>query len=664
MPLCGLFLHQVTPIPPPLTFAEIVEQFQRSLRDKYQAEPLGSEGFLVEVDLVRAQLERSSSKSQEREPVILDWMKRQPAHGGLAQVLLAAGDRRRPHDTRVLVVLGKAGQGKSLCVRALTHAWACGQLPHYDFVFLLPGHGLERLGEACSLRDLLGLAAACPLDSEVFGHIMKQPHRVLLLLDTLEGLEAQDSLPHGAAGHDWAEPHCPRVLLAGLLQHKLLRGCTVVLTARPRGRLGLSLAKADALFEVTGFSDEQAQTYVKHYWEQAGKPELQDKALGLLYSHPFLLGQCHSPAVCQSVCRLLESLLGQTEEAKLPTTLTGLYVSLLGPVVCNGPAGALDEVAKLAWECGRQHRSSLAGQVASATVRAWAVAAGLLQPIPGSGEDELAFPSFLLQCFLAALWLSRTNEVKDKLLSQYLALTPRKKRPYDNWLEGVPRFLAGLLFQPATPGLRALATPARSRKQKVLSRYLKRLQPGLLPSGRLLELLHCAHETQDPGIWQHALHGLPNHLCFLSTRLAPPDVHVLCQALQEAGRDFALDVRSTGIDPAGLGHLVGLSCVSSFRWGLKAPCCGLEMGLFSFSLQSMCGHKEATRGSPPCLRQGSGGSERDSICSGSQPRRGNLTLSTDSPKGCCVPDSESHIESELDPGLESKFFSFLLLRNH
>lgn len=571
MPLCGPFLQQVTPMPPPLASAEIVEQFQQSLRDKYQAEPLGPEGFLVEVDLVRAQLERSSSKSQEREPVILDWMKRQPAHGGLAQALLAAGDRRRPHDTRVLVVLGKAGQGKSLCVRAVTHAWACGQLPQYDFVFLLPGHGLERLGEACSLRDLLGLAAACPLDSEVFGHIMKQPHRVLLLLDTLEGLEAQDSLPHGAAGHDWAEPHCPRVLLAGLLQHKLLRGCTVVLTARPRGRLGLSLAKADALFEVTGFSDEQAQTYARHYWEQAGKPELQDKALGLLRSHPFLLGQCHSPAVCQSVCRLLESLLGQTEEAKLPATLTGLYVSLLGPVVCNGLSGALDEVAKLAWECGRQHRSSLVGQVASATVRAWAVAAGLLQPIPGSGEDELAFPSFLLQCFLAALWLSRTNEVKDKLLPQYLALTPRKKRPYDNWLEGVPRFLAGLLFQPATPGLRALATPARSRKQKVLSRYLKRLQPGLLPSGRLLELLHCAHEAQDPGIWQHALHGLPDRLCFLSTRLAPPDVHVLCQALREAGRDFALDVRSTGIDPAGLGHLVGLSCVSSFRWGLKAP---------------------------------------------------------------------------------------------
>lgn len=69
-------------MPPPLASAEIVEQFQQSLRDKYQAEPPGPEGFLVEVDLVRAQLERSSSKSQEREPVILDWMKRQPAHGG------------------------------------------------------------------------------------------------------------------------------------------------------------------------------------------------------------------------------------------------------------------------------------------------------------------------------------------------------------------------------------------------------------------------------------------------------------------------------------------------------------------------------------------------------------------------------------------------------
>ncbi|XP_055963409.1 MHC class II transactivator [Sorex fumeus] len=558
----------------PPTWSESVERFQRSLRDKYQAEPLGPEGFLVEVDLVRARLERSSIKSQERELAILDWTERQPARGGLAAILLAPGARRRPQDTQVIAALGKAGQGKSLWVRSVARAWASGQLPQFDFVFLLRGHCLDRLGDPCRLQDLLSLAASQPLDAEVLDHVVKRPHRVLLIWDAFEELEAQDGPPHGASGHAWTEPCSPRVLLAGLFQRKLLRGCTMLLAARPRGRLALSLSKADALFEVAGFSARQAEAYVRRHWAHRDRPELQDEALRLLHAHPFLLGHCRIPAACQAVCRLAETLVGQAEGAPLPSTLTGLYVGLLGPAVRGSPPGALEELARLAWELGRQHHSTLrAEQLPSAELRAWAGAAGLLQPVPGSHEAELAFPSLLMQCFLAAVWLARSPHVKDKELPQYLALTPRKKRPYDNWLEAVPRFLAGLVFQPPAHGLAALVGPVAAtvsgRKQKMLSRYLKRLQPGLLPAGRLLELLHCAHEAEDPGLWEHALHGLPAHLGFPGTRLAPPDVHVLARALKAAGRDFTLDIRSTGIDPPGLATLVGLSCVSCVRAALS-----------------------------------------------------------------------------------------------
>ena len=80
-------------------------------------------------------------------------------------------------------------------------------------------------------------------------------------------------------------------------------------------------------------------------------------------------------------------------------------------------------------------------------------------------------------------------------------------------------------------------------------------------------MLHCAPEALDPGLWQHVLQGLPAHLSFLGTRLTPPDTHVLGSALEAAGRDFSLDLRSTGVDASGLGSLVGLSCVTRFRWG-------------------------------------------------------------------------------------------------
>ncbi|XP_061065686.1 MHC class II transactivator-like isoform X2 [Eubalaena glacialis] len=555
---------------------ESVEQFYCSLRNKYQAKPAGPEGILVEVDLVRVRLERSGGKSQDRELTTLDWAEQQPARGGLGEVLLASSNHRRPRETQVIAVLGKAGQGKSHWVQAVSWAWACGQLPQYDFIFCIPCHCLDRPGDTYRLQDLLFSLGSQPLsgDDEVFSYILRRPDRILLILDAFEELEAQDGFLHSAGGPMSAEFRSLRGLLASLFQRKLLRGCTLLLTARPRGRLAQSLSKADALFEVAGFSAQQAETYVMRYFECSGATEHQKRALALLQSQPFLLSHSHSPTVCRAVCQLSEALLELGDEAQLPSTLTGLYVGLLGPGARDSPPGALVGLARLAWELGRGHQSSLReGQFPSAEVRAWAVAQGLVQPTPGAPETELAFSSFLLQCFLGAVWLALSSEIKDKELPQYLALTPRKKRPYDNWLEGVPRFLVGLVFQPRARCLGALAGLAAStsadRKQKVLTRYLKRLQPGTLKAGRLLELLHCAHEALDAGLWQHVLQGLPAHLSFLGTRLTPPDTHVLGSALEAAGRDFSLDLRSTGVDPSGLGSLVGLSCVTHFRAALS-----------------------------------------------------------------------------------------------
>ncbi|KAM9209192.1 MHC class II transactivator isoform 1-T1 [Dugong dugon] len=554
--------------------SEAVERFCRLLQDRYLAEPAGPDGILVEVELVRARLERSSNKGQERELATQEWAERQLAREGLAEVLLAASEHRWRRETWVIAVLGKAGQGKSCWARSVSRAWAGGQLPQYDFVFYLPCHCLDRPGDTYRLQDLLFSLGPQPLlaDEEVFCNILRRPDRVLLILDGFEELEAQDGFLHIACGPLPTEPRSIRGLLAGLFQRKLLRGCTLLLTARPRGRLAQSLAKADSLFEMVGFSAEQAKAYVMRYFEHSA--EHQERALKLIRSHSFLLSHSHSPTLCQAVCRLCEALVGLDERAQLPSTLTGLFVHLLGPAAHDGPPGALVELAKVAWELGRGHRSSLQeAQLSSAEVKAWAMAKGLVQTCPGAPGTELVFSSFLLQCFLGAVWLALSSEIKDKELPQYLALTPRKKRPYDNWLESVPCFLAGLIFQPYSHCLGALAGPAAAaqvdRKQKVLMRYLKRLQPGMLPAGRLLELLHCAHEARDAGLWQHVVRGLPAHLSFLGTRLMPSDTHVLGRALEAAGHDFSLDLRSTGIDPPGLGSLVGLSCVSHFRAGLS-----------------------------------------------------------------------------------------------
>ncbi|XP_076962069.1 MHC class II transactivator [Callospermophilus lateralis] len=550
---------------------ETVRRFQDALRDQYEA--AGGDGLAVEVDLVSAGLEKGSNKSQERELATPDWAERQLARGGVAGVLAAAGQRRRPRETLVIAVLGKAGQGKSHWARAAGVAWAGGQLPQYDFVFYAPCRGLDRPGDTHHLRELLCSLGPRPLamDDEVLRHVLRRPDRVLLALDALEELEAQDGRP---GGPPTAERGSPRGLLAGLLQGQLLPGCTLLLTARPRGRLAQSLSKAHALLEVAGFSGAQAQDYARRYFETSGATGHQERALALLRHRPFLLAHSHSPAVCRAVCQLSEALLAQGDPAQLPSTLTGLYVGLLGPVARGSPPGALAGLAKLAWEMGRRHQGTLReSQFPTAEARTWAVAGGLLRPLTGTAGGQLAFSSFVLQCFLGALWLALSSDIKDKELPQYLALTPRKKRPYDNWLEATPRFLSGLVFQPRATCLGALVAPAEAasvdRKRRVLARYLRRLQPGSLRARRLLELLHCAHEAQEAALWQHVAQELPARLGLLGARLVPADAFVLGQALRAAGRDFSLDLRSTGIDPSGLESLVGLASVTSFRAALS-----------------------------------------------------------------------------------------------
>ncbi|XP_006867306.1 PREDICTED: MHC class II transactivator [Chrysochloris asiatica] len=547
---------------------EAVERFYHSLRERYLAQPTGPDDELVEVELVWTRLERSSSKGQERELATQNWAARRLTQGGLAEVLLAAGEPRRRRETQVIAVLGKAGQGKSCWAQAVSRAWARGQLPQYDFVFYVPCYCLDRPGDTYRLQDLLfapGPPPSPPGDDEVFRHILRQPNRLLIILDAFEELEAQDGPPP-------MEPCSLRGLLAGLCQRRLLQGCTLLLTARPRGRLAQSLAKADRLLEMTGFSAEQAEACVTRFFEPS--TEHQESALKLLRNQPFLLSHSYSPALCRAVCQLCQTLVGLDDRTQLPSTLTGLFVGLLGPAACDSPPGALVGLAKLAWELGRRHRNTLGeAQLPSAEAKAWALARGLLQACPGLPEAELAFSSFLVQCFLGAVWLALSSDIKDKELLQYLALTPRKKRPYDNWLEGVPCFLTGLLFQPPSLGLGALVGsavgPQVDRKRQVLTRYLRRLQTGTLRARPLLELLHCLHEAGDQELWQHVVEGLPAHLSFLGTRLTPPDAHVLGGALETSGQAFSLDLRNTGIDPTGLGSLVALDCVSCFRAALS-----------------------------------------------------------------------------------------------
>ncbi|XP_074052497.1 MHC class II transactivator isoform X2 [Macrotis lagotis] len=556
---------------------ESVEQFCHALRKTYEDVPEGpTSHYYIDQELTRTQVEKNS-KYQEKELAIQDWTERQKARVRWKEVF--ASTRGQKRETQVIAVLGKAGLGKSAWTQEVCRNWAQGQLPQYEFVFHYKCRSLNLPGNDYCLKDLFFRLCNHSLEEndEVFKYILKHPNRILVILDSFEELEGQDGFLNYPSSASPGESRSIKGLLAGLFQRKLLRGCTLLITARPKGRFIQYLAKVDSLLEVQGFSPEQVESYFEKYFQSS--PSDRDKALRLLRAQPYLHSHCYNPVVCLYLCQLCEKILASEGPAQLPSTLTGLFVNLLCSMLKarekgrseTWPRDCLASLTELAWELGQRHCNVLReDQFLSTEMKEFA---NFLLLLPKSKEPEMVFSTFLLQNFLGALRLALSEEVRDKELSRYLALTPRKKKPYDNWLERVPHFLTGLLFQPLSSCLGPLGGDEQvgliCKRRKVLLSYLTRLQPETLGPGRLLELLHCAHEGTDSHLWQHVTTRLPSCLSFWGVRLAPPDVYVLAEALKAAGKDFYLDLRNTSIDLHGLEILVQLDCVTCFRASLS-----------------------------------------------------------------------------------------------
>lgn len=239
----------------------------------------------------------------------------------------------------------------------------------------------------------------------------------------------------------------------------------------------------------------------------------------------------------------------------------------------------LATLACIAWYLGEKHLSAMKSDLLpSKEVKEFALKNGFFLPFAfpkhsDTGEEEYGtmFSDFVIQNFLGALHLILTEGIKNKSLIKYLSFPSKKKKPY-NWLHFVPRFLAGLLFLQDDTYFCSLSNKGvkkSTKKQKMLLKYIKRLQIDNLCPERLLELLHCIYETQNSYLLQHVALRLKPDLSFLGIVLTPPDVHVLSSTLKRSRKEFSLDLQNSSIDTHGLKDLVGLKNVVSFRASLS-----------------------------------------------------------------------------------------------
>ncbi|NXC48605.1 C2TA protein, partial [Penelope pileata] len=526
---------------------------------------------------------KNSGKSVEKDLVTYNQQGKDKAVLERSQIFQIPGGKEL--ETKVIVVLGKAGMGKSILVQKICQDWSNGEFPQFEFVFWFDCKQVSLPEKRYSLRNLFLDFFVKPLegDKEIFEYILQNSAKVLLIFDGFEGLQDHENFPRCTGSQPDKDLYSIKELLSGLIQKKILNGCTLLLTARTKDKVCQYVSKVDKTIEIVGFSPQQRELYITKYFE--GLPSC-DNALKLIKEHEYLFSHCYSPVMCRFVCFLCETIL-ETRDKSLPSTLTTLFLKFVQqkiiPMQTDVTAMQNQEnlatLGCIAWCLGEKHQSAMKSNLLpSKKVKEFALKYGFFLPFAfpihsDTGEEEFGttFSAFIIQNFLGALHLILAEDIKDKSLTKYLSFPSKKKKPF-HWLDLVPRFLAGLLFLQDDTCFCSLSNKGikhSNKKQKILLKYIRRLQINNLCPERLLELLHCIYETQNNYLLQHVALRLKPDLSFLGIVLTPPDVHVLSSALKRSRKEFSLDLQNSSIDMHGLKDLVSLKNVTSFRASLS-----------------------------------------------------------------------------------------------
>ncbi|KFQ38954.1 MHC class II transactivator, partial [Mesitornis unicolor] len=520
---------------------------------------------------------KNSIKAMEKELVTCSLLGKEKTALERSQLFQIPG--AKDLETKVIMVLGKAG----ILVQKICQDWSNGEFSQFEFAFWFDCKQLSLPEKQYSLKDLLLEFFVKPQEGskEIFEYILQNPAKVLLVFDGFEGLHDHENFPRCLASQPEKDLCSVKELISGLIQKKILNGCTLLLTARPKDKVYQYVSKVDKTIEIVGFSPQQRELYITKYFE--GLPYC-DNALKLIKECEYLFSHCYSPVMCRFVCFLCETVL-EMGDKHLPSTLTKKKFVQQKIITMQTDGTAMENqeslatLARTAWYLGEKHQSAMKSDLLpSKKVKEFALKYGFFLPFAfpkhsDTGEEEFGstFSDFVIQNFLGALHLMLAEETKDKSLTKYLSFPSKKKKPY-NWLDLTPRFLTGLLFLQDDSCFCSLSNrdvKQSTKKQKTLRKYIKRLQINELCPERLLELLHCIYETQNNYLFQHVALRLKPDLSFLGIVLTPPDVYVLRSVFKRSSKEFSLDLRNSSTDMQGLKDLVGLKNVSSFRASLS-----------------------------------------------------------------------------------------------
>ncbi|KAG8558358.1 hypothetical protein GDO81_016964 [Engystomops pustulosus] len=463
---------------------------------------------------------------------------------------------RKEMETNIIALLGQSGMGKTVQVKKICQDWSQGKFDQFCFVFHFECRHLD-VSKQYSFRDFLFKLSTCAQEKniDVYQYILKNPEKVLLIFDGFDEFQDPEGLLHGSFTTSPSKTNKVKDLFTGLFQKKLLRGCTLLITARVKEKLNQYLGKVDRIIEMMGFSSNQVDWYIKEYFKE--RPDFSN-ALEWIKGYPYLFSYCYIPLMCKMICLFTEKTL-KTGSKELPLSFADFFYDLYQKNVkatgtCFGE-GTIVQNCTVDTSCLDLESDKKSGTQFQTQKRP-TDSGNTIEHIPPCNALAQSFSSALLTL----------DSISDRNLVKYVSFDPKKRRNQEICPDMVRRFLIGLLYH--NNGTPSSKFSKHVKKQKKLTEYFQTLHLSGLCPHKLIEVLHCVYEINNPRLMRSLVATLNGSVSFVDTRLTPPDVFVLKNILKMSKTKISLDLRKTGIDPNGLKELVTLKSITSYRASL------------------------------------------------------------------------------------------------
>ncbi|XP_072133517.1 NACHT, LRR and PYD domains-containing protein 3-like [Mobula birostris] len=469
-------------------------------------------------------------------------------------------------------VAGVPGIGKTTMVQKIVYDWATGKIyQQFQFVFSFKFRELNTINCIINLSNLV--LFFYPYLRNVLETLWNNPERLLFIFDGLD--EFKDKIDFADSWRDTEPQHqCldPEFrckvsdIVYSLIQHKLLPGCSVLVTTRPTALHLLEKAKIGIWAEILGFLGEERKEYFIRYFEDRTVAEAVFKHVK---ENEILYTMSYNPSYCWILALALGPFFTQRvrDPQRVPKTITQLYSYYIYNILKNhgreieSPRDVLLRVGQMAFRGVSEKKIVFTdGDLINYNLQPSQFLSGFLMELlerEDSGRCVVyTFPHLTIQEFAAAVAQFLTLNPGD-----ILKLLPEAHSTTDGRFEVFLRFVAGLSNPMTARGLEEFLGPFPHETTCRVIDWVKeevKRQSGNTKSeaGKrsLLNTLHYLFESQNRGLAQAAL-GSVKTLSFSGMTLTPIDCAVLSHVIGLCDTIKHLDLQSCHIQCEGIQRL-------------------------------------------------------------------------------------------------------------